>query len=51
VQFFCTAIYAAALPTTSPIMPMVFITRTVPRAWSDTLMLRPAMNMLETFTE
>jgi hypothetical protein len=32
-------------------MPMVFITRTVPRAWSVTLMLRPAMKRLAMLVE
>ena len=41
----------AALPTTSPIMPPVFITRTVPSASCVTLMSRPAMKRFSTFRE
>jgi hypothetical protein len=39
----------AAFPTTSPIMPQVRITRTVPSAPRSTLMSRPAMNRFGTF--
>ena len=42
---------AAARPTATPIMPMVFITRTVPSALRFTLMLRPAMNRFGTLRE
>jgi hypothetical protein len=40
----CLTATLAALPTTSPIIPQVFITRTVPRASCVTEMQRPAMN-------
>ena len=42
---------AAARPTTSPIIPPVAITRTVPSASWVTLMSRPAMNRLGTLRE
>ena len=40
---------AAAIPTTSPMAPVVFMTRTAPSASWVTLMSRPAMNRLPTF--
>lgn len=41
----------AAMPTTSPIMPQVRMTRVEPSAMCVTEMLRPAMNMLRTSFE
>lgn len=41
----------AAMPTTSPIIPVVRITRTVPKATCVTLILRPAMNRLSILRE
>ena len=41
----------AARPTTSPIMPRVFMTRVVPRASWVTLMQRPAIKRLSMFCE
>ena len=47
----CLIATLAALPTTSPIIPQVFITRTVPSASCVTEMQRPAMNRLSMFLE
>ncbi len=39
------------MPSTSPIMPVVRITRIVPSATCVTEMFRPAMNRFSTFRE